>query len=212
MPLQNRVTPRGEIIATPARGRLMGNRGGRLHTPDRELTRRRWASRAWICCLLEFKARHRKVMAPDSYTELFFLDEATALAAGHRPCFECRREDAVRFATRFAKAVLKDGKHASERASAGRMDTILHSERHASSPHRKQLVADIMTLPAGVFIESNTTAMLHHGDGRCSTWAPDGYAKPQQVDGVVRLLTPPSIVAVIAAGYRPAVHESASLA
>jgi len=90
MPLQNRVSPFGELITTSARGLFMGNRGGRFHTADRTLTSRRWASRQWICCRLQFKQRHRKVWG-DSYTELFFLDEVTALAAGHRPCFECRR-------------------------------------------------------------------------------------------------------------------------
>ena len=90
MPLQNRVTPEGEIIATAARGTMMGNRGGCLHRPDKTLGRRRWVTRQWICCELRFRGRHRVVMTPGQYTELFFLDEATALAAGHRPCFECR--------------------------------------------------------------------------------------------------------------------------
>ena len=98
MPLQNRVTPEGEIIATPHRGLMMGNRGGCFHLPDRTLGARRWATRQWIACVLEFKGRHRAaMMQPNRYTELFFLDEATALAAGHRPCFECRRRDAERF-------------------------------------------------------------------------------------------------------------------
>ncbi|MEL6871445.1 MAG: hypothetical protein AAFO62_01345, partial [Pseudomonadota bacterium] len=87
------MRPDGEIVAIPERGTVMGNRGGRIHTPDKTLSRRRWASRHWICCVLEFRGRHREVMAPRSYTELFFLDEATAFAAGHRPCFECRRAD-----------------------------------------------------------------------------------------------------------------------
>ena len=103
MPLQNRVRPDGEIIATPHRGLLLGNRGGAFHLPDRTLGTRRWASRQWIACVLEFKGRHRAaMMQPNRYTELFFLDEATALAAGHRPCFECRRRDAERFAALWA--------------------------------------------------------------------------------------------------------------
>src|SRR5438067_5654207 len=101
MPMQNRITPLGEIVAVPFRGLFMGNRGGRLHRDDRSLSGRRWVSRAWICCVLEFKGRHRAVWG-DSYTELFFLDEPTALAAGHRPCFECRRRDAMRFAECWA--------------------------------------------------------------------------------------------------------------
>ena len=104
MPLQNRVTPEGEIIATPHRGLMMGNRGGCFHLPDRTLGSRRWATRQWIACVLEFKGRHRQaMMQPNRYTELFFLDEATALAAGHRPCFECRRRDAERFAALWAE-------------------------------------------------------------------------------------------------------------
>jgi len=103
MPLPNRVTPSGDLIATPARGTLFGNRGGRFHTDARTLTARRWASRRWICCVLDFKGRQRDVWGR-FYTELFFLDEPTALAAGHRPCFECRRNDAEAFAEGWRKA------------------------------------------------------------------------------------------------------------
>ena len=104
MPLASRVDPFGNLFASPARGLLMGNRGGRIHEDERRLGRRRWASRAWICCRLDFKGRRRRVWG-DSYTELFFLDEVTALAAGHRPCFECRRRDAEAFARAIAPAV-----------------------------------------------------------------------------------------------------------
>ena len=103
MPLQNRVDPFGELFATPSRGLFMGNRGGRIHTDDRKLTKRRWASRQWICCVLDFKSRQRDVWGR-YYTELFFLDEVTALAAGHRPCFECRRKDAEAFASAWQQA------------------------------------------------------------------------------------------------------------
>ena len=102
MPLQNRVSPFGELFAASARGTLLGNRGGRIHRDDRTLGKRRFASRQWICCVLEFKGRRRKVWG-DSYTELFFLDEPTALAAGHRPCFECRRAEARAFADAWAR-------------------------------------------------------------------------------------------------------------
>ena len=101
MPLPNRVSPFGELIATLARGTLMGNRGGKFHRDDRKLTNRRWASRQWICCVLDFKGRQREVWGR-YYTELFFLDEVTAFAAGHRPCFECRRKEAERFARLFS--------------------------------------------------------------------------------------------------------------
>jgi hypothetical protein len=100
-PLPNRIDPFGHLFATAARGLFLGNRGGRFHRDDRTLGVRRWVSRSWICCCLEFKGRHRNVWGA-GYTELFFLDEPTALAAGHRPCFECRRKDAQAFAVAFA--------------------------------------------------------------------------------------------------------------
>ena len=129
MPLQNRVRPDGEIEAVRARGTMMGNRGGCFHREDKTLKPRRWSSRQWICCVLSFKARRRRVFSPGLYTELFFLDEATALAAGHRPCFECRRADAVRFAATWAEAHALE---ASPRASD--IDAVLHAERIASAP------------------------------------------------------------------------------
>src|SRR6202012_4861601 len=123
MPLQNRVTPFGDICVSPARGLFMGNRGGRFHSDAKALTTRRWASRQWICCLLEFKARQPDVWGR-SYTELFFLDEPVALAAGHRPCFECRRQDAAAFAEKWREGF---GLRAPPRAGA--MDEVLHAER-----------------------------------------------------------------------------------
>ena len=123
MPLQNRVTPFGELVAVPARGTLFGNRGGRFHTDARTLTARRWASRQWICCVLDFKGRQRDVWGR-FYTELFFLDEPTALAAGHRPCFECRRKDAEAFAEYWRAA-----RRLRRRPYAFEMDEVLHGER-----------------------------------------------------------------------------------
>src|ERR1700729_3026214 len=123
MPLQNRVNPLGELFASPARGTLFGNRGGRFHTDTRTLTRRRWASRQWICCVLDFKNRQRDVWGR-YYTELFFLDEVTALAAGHRPCFECRRKDAEAFAGAWQQAFKLP-----QRPRADVMDLVLHAER-----------------------------------------------------------------------------------
>src|SRR3982750_3317937 len=114
MTLQNRVNPFGELIAAPSRGTLFGNRGGRFHRDDHTPGTRRWASRQWICCVLDFKGRHRQVWGR-GYTELFFLDEVTALAAGHRPCFECRRADAKTFAACWQRAAnLKAPPHAPE--------------------------------------------------------------------------------------------------
>src|SRR5690606_16396719 len=117
-PLQNRVAPDGSLNAVAARGTLMGNRGGRLHRADGTLGRARWRSRAWIACLTEFRGRHRAVWG-ESYSEIFFLDEATALAAGHRPCFECRRAEALAFAAAWGEPAPR----------AGEMDAVLHAER-----------------------------------------------------------------------------------
>src|SRR5690348_12070398 len=141
-PLQNRVDPFGELFADPARGTLMGNRGGRFHTEARTLTARRWASRQWICCVLNFKNRRRDVWGR-FYTELFFLDEPTALAAGHRPCFECRRGDAVAFAECWREA---GGFGA--RPSADQMDEVLHHERLRGRAKRLHRAA-IAALPDG---------------------------------------------------------------
>src|SRR5436190_2485324 len=145
MPLQNRVDPFGELFADPARGTLFGNRGGRIHTDDRRLTRRRWASRQWICCVLKFKGRQRDVWGR-YYTELFFLDEVTALAAGHRPCFECRRKNAEAFAhfwpgTRKRKT----------RARAQDMDVVLQAERLDGRGKRRHRLP-IEDLPDGTAI------------------------------------------------------------
>ena len=144
MPLQNRVLPDGEIVAIRARGTMMGTRGGRIHDPEtRTLLSRRWTSKAWICCVTDFKGRHRPVMGR-SYTELFFLDEVTALAAGHRPCFECRRKDAIRFAEFFAEPQGWTG-----RAQAAEMDNILHGQRLAP-PARIDVDDALARCPDGV--------------------------------------------------------------
>ena len=136
MPLQNRVDPFGELFADAARGTMFGNRGGRFHTDDRTLTQRRWVSRTWICCVLAFKNRQREVWGR-SYTELFFLDEVTALAAGHRPCFECRRKDAEVFADLWART-----RGLPVRALAPDMDKVLQLERlngHAKRLHHRRI-------------------------------------------------------------------------
>ena len=200
MPLPNRVDPSGELIAAAARGTLMGNRGGRFHTDDKKLTVRRWASRQWICCVLDFKNRHRTVFG-DGYTELFFLDEVTAFAAGHRPCFECRRKDAERFAALFSAR--------KERARAPAMDAVLHAERldgKSKRLHRRK----IDTLPDGAMVALDGEAFAVRGD-RLLRWTPFGYdethRRPRGID--IAVLTPPSIVAVLKCGYRLLWHPSA---
>src|SRR5882757_774879 len=142
MPLQNRVDPFGELFATPARGLFFGNRGGRIHTDAKTLTKRRWASRQWICCVLDFKNRQRDVWGR-YYTELFFLDEATALAAGHRPCFECRRKDAEAFAGAWQQAF-----KLRRRLRADAMDVVLQAER-LNGRGKRLFRRDIDGLPDG---------------------------------------------------------------
>ncbi|HYS48095.1 MAG TPA: hypothetical protein VEM36_04875 [Xanthobacteraceae bacterium] len=204
MPLQNRVDPFGELRAVPARGMFMGNRGGRIHRDDRTLTRRRWTSPAWICCRLAFKARHRMVWGK-SYTELFFLDEPTALSAGHRPCFECRRADARAFAAAWARA-----RHLRSAPRAHEMDLVLHAERLDGRTKRRHRGA-LDDLPDGTMIAlSGERAFAVRGD-RLLPWTPDGYGGPQPRPRkiLVEVLTPPAIVAALAAGYRPQWHPSA---
>jgi hypothetical protein len=200
MPLQNRVDPFGELFALPARGLLMGNRGGRLHDDSRKLGTRRWTSRQWICCRLDFNDRHRKVWG-DSYSELFFLDEVTAFAAGHRPCFECRRKEAESFAALFS------GKRT--RAAATAMDKALHAER-LDGKTKRLYQAEIDTLPDGAMIAAGSDAFAVRGT-RLLRWTPSGYVNSQRRPrGIeVDVLTPPSIVAVLAASYRPLWHPSA---
>ncbi len=200
MPLKNRVDPFGDLFATPARGTLMGNRGGRIHDAHKQLGTRRWASKQWICCQLDFKDRHRKVWG-DGYTELFFLDEVTAFAAGHRPCFECRRRDAEQFARLFSGVP--------HRASAPAMDKVLHAERldrKAKRTHQR----DIDTLPDGAMVVLDGTAFAVRGD-KLLRWTPSGYAETASRPRVIPVgaLTPPSILAVLERGYRPLWHASA---
>jgi hypothetical protein len=191
-PLQNRVDPYGAPVAVNARGALMGNRGGRFHRPDRTLGRRRWASRQWISCLCAFQGRHRTVWG-DSYTELFFLDEPTALAAGHRPCFLCRRADAEAFRQAFAAA----------RPSAPQMDAVLHRERLAALPGR-DVERPLAGLPDGAMIEWNGRPHAVRG-AALLPWSFFGYGapEPRPAEAKARLLTPPAIVEALRAGYSP---------
>ena len=200
MPLQNRIDPFGNLFASPARGLLMGNRGGRLHDTRRKLGARRWASRQWICCRLKFNDRHRKVWG-EGYSELFFLDEVTALAAGHRPCFECRRRDAEHFAALFAAK--------KKRATAAVMDAVLHGERldrHAKRMHRRSFDE----LPDGAMVAMGGDAFAVRGE-RLLRWTPSGYAeaRPRPRGGQVDMLTLPSVLAVLSRGYVPLWHPSA---
>ena len=203
MPLQNRVDPFGELNALAARGLLFGNRGGRFHTDAKTLTKRRWASRQWICCVLDFKGRQRDVWGR-YYTELFFLDEPTALAAGHRPCFECRRKDAEAFAEAWRKA-----KRLGTRPYAGQMDEVLHRERLAGRAKRLHRRA-IDELPDGSFVVFDGAAFAVRA-AELLRWTPDGYsARKRRPRGIIAdVLTPPSILTVLSTGYCPRWHTTA---
>ncbi len=206
MALQNRVTPAGEIVADPARGLFMGNRGI-LHDDAKRLGRARWRHRNWITCLLDFKGRRRKIMSPRRYTELFFLDEAVALAAGHRPCAECRRD---RYRT-FLVAWTAAGGHAGPSPKAPELDAALHAARLDPGTRRQRTFqAELSALPDGVFIRLEEAPLLVVG-GQVRRWTPGGYgpAVTRPSGGPVCVLTPGPVVAAIAAGYRPALHPSA---
>jgi hypothetical protein len=201
MPLQNRVLPTGEIVAISERGLFTGNRGI-IHDPTtKTLLKRRWSSHVWLTCVIEFRGRRRQVMGAHSWTELFFLDEATALAAGHRPCFYCRREDAKRF-----RAAWEKGNRVSE-VLAPDMDAALHRERFASSKKLHPLPLETEKLPDGAMVRSGEESFVIV-QGRALKWSPSGYRKVKGDIGDAKLLTPPSIVRAFAAGYRPVMHPS----
>lgn len=202
MPLQNRVTPEGHIIVDPHRGLFTGNRGI-IHDPaTRTLLKKRWSTSAWLTCVLEFRGRRREVMARRSWTELFFLDEATAFAAGHRPCFFCRRDDANRFRAAWeAGNGLKD-------VLAPEMDAMLHRERFASSKKLHPLPMKIEKLPDGTMVQDGGDSFLI-AQGRAFLWSPAGYTLAARALDHAMLLTPPSTLRAFAAGYRPLVHPSA---
>jgi len=204
MPLQNRVTPTGEIIATPHRGLFTGNRGI-IHDPaTKTLLRKRWASPAWIICVCEFRGWRRKVMGTRSWTELFFLDEATALAAGHRPCFFCRRDDANRF-----RAAWEAGNGASK-PRAAEIDAVLHRERLDRGQKRlHSLPVPVQDLPDGAMVQARDESYLVVR-GRALLWSPAGYVEaPDSIDDAM-LLTPPSTLRTLQAGYRAVLHPSAN--
>jgi hypothetical protein len=186
MTLQNRVDPWGDLHATPERGTMMGNRGGKFHRPDQSLGKRRWASTHWICCDMHFKNMKHEAMG-QGYTSLFFLDEVTALSAGHRPCFFCRRKD--------AKAFLAERR-------VGEFDMQLHAERLA--PRRAGEIVE----GAMIEHEGQAYAVKKHNLLR---WSFAGYtsAMPRAHVASAIVLTPPSIIVILQNGYEPRWHESA---
>jgi len=206
MPIQNRITPFGTLIATPARGMFMGNRGV-LHNAKGELTGKQWSHQAWIICALEYKGARRELMQPGCYTELFFLDEATALAAGHRPCALCRPKE---FKV-FKAAWLKGNEHfgLNGNPGIGKIDAILHQERVSTNGRRVTFETTAGDLPNGVFVmrpDLPETCFLYW-DGMLLPWSPQGYGEKKLLkpDARLTVLTPQSIVNSFRAGYTPRV-------
>lgn len=198
--LQNRVNPLGDIIKTAARGSWMGNRGI-LHNDQQEVLRP-FKSKAWITCKLKFKERKRQVMAPHRYTELFFLDEATSFAAGHRPCFECRREDYHKFKSLWLKG--NPEYHFDEKTSIKKIDAILHNERINRGRSKVTYGENISSIPDGTFILIENNAYLVF-DKKIYLWSPFGYDKGISLPNKnkVAVLTPKTIVNTFRAGYIP---------
>lgn len=201
MPLQNRVTPLGDMVADPHRGLFTGNRGI-IHDPaTKTLLKKRWSNPAWLICLCEFRGRRREVMGGRSWTELFFLDEATALAAGHRPCFYCRRDDANRFRAAWEAGNGVPGVRAKD------IDAVLHRERLDRG--RKRLhPMPLHELPDGAMVQASGESYAIVG-GRALLWSIAGYRKTEAVIGDAMLVTPPSTVRALASGFRPVLHPSA---
>lgn len=202
MPLQNRVLPTGQIVAIPARGTLTGNRGI-LHGPGRILGKSRWTHKAWICCVLDWQDRKRVVMSGRNWTELFFLDEAVAFAAGHRPCGYCRRTDYNRFVTAWGKTT---GTH----PKAGQMDKALHPDRVRRDRSQVTYSDDFARLPRGTFVRWHGQPHLVT-DHLLYPYMPNGYAAalPRPRCGKVVVLTPEPTVKTLQAGYIPSIHHSA---
>ena len=215
MPRQNRVTPTGEIIATPARGLFFGNRGC-LHNVRGEI-RRAFRGERWILCQLDFKGRKRKLLQPGRYTELFFLDEATALAAGHRPCAECMHSRYTHFLATWAAGNPGQG---GEPLRAPILDAELQRQRIDAQGKQRTWRSALHTLPAGVIVRRDAASFceLWHGK-RLLRWTPYGYTDPWRpsvshcvshcVSQNVDVLTPRASVSALASGYDPVLHATA---
>lgn len=199
-PRPNRVTPFGDLEATPARGTLMGNRGD-LHGPDGAI-RRHHVGKAWICCTLAERNGRRVVFdTKGHYTPLFFLDEAMAFAAGHRPCAECRRADFLRFKRHFNRAT---GRPDDQFVPAREIDALLHRER-LDGKTKRLYRANVADLPDGSFFTTATAAQtpLLLWQGKAYPWSHQGYGAPFTLPNRAELtvLTPPTLVGVLRAGY-----------
>ncbi|MCD6075085.1 MAG: hypothetical protein K0Q70_1968 [Rhodospirillales bacterium] len=201
MPLQNRVTPFGEIIATPARGTMMGNRGV-LHDEHKQLGRARWKHNNWVNCVLSFHGRRRTLMTPNRYTELFFLDEAVALAAGHRPCGECRRERYRAYMDLWAAHCADLGP-----ATPKEVDRVLQRTRiDPETKGQRRYEAALDALPDGTFVALGDTAFVVQRD-RLLPYNPTGYGPALERPGgtTITVLTPEPTVRILGAGYQAAI-------
>jgi hypothetical protein len=204
MPRQNRVTPLGEIVALPQRGRWMGNRGGCLHDNAGRLGKSRWKTRAWLICRLQFKGWHREVMRPGRYTELFFLDEATALAAGHRPCALCRRDAFDHYRDCVASAF------GGVRPGAPELDRRLHAERLDGLAQRRG-IAKLRDLPDGAMVvPPGSTEPWLVWRGALHRWTPSGYAGTMAATPAmpVAVLTPALSRLALSRDYAPQIDGS----
>lgn len=212
--LQNRADPSGALHAVAARGLFTGNRGV-IHDPEtKRLSGRRWSTPAWISCSLSYKGYRRDVWgrnAPNDgvgWTELFFLDEVTALAAGHRPCFTCRRDDANRFRAAWVAGDAGE-------ASATGMNSVLHAQRSLSrrAPPETLSAADLASLPDGAMVSFAGRFHALKG-GRALPWSFNGYGAPQSLldiaGGSVTLVSPRAVTAALTCGYRPLWHDTAA--
>ena len=205
MPLPNRVDPFGAIHAVPDRGLFMGNRGGCIHTLDQALKPRHWTSQRWIICVLDFKGRKRPLMQPGLYTELFFLDEATALAGGHRPCYECRRPDAFAF-----RAALDRAGRVSASEPVSHVDALIAGEIQSVMKDKcARETVDPASLPDGAFFTLGGKAFLKR-ENMARAWSFGGYATPVPLPARALRLTPRATCAALDAGYRPLLHPSAT--
>lgn len=207
MPLQNRVDPWGQLQAVSTRGALLGNRGI-IHNEKKQIVAQ-WRSKAWITCQSQFKGRKSPVFAPDAYSQLFFVDEATAFAAGHRPCAECRRD---RY-NEFKSAWIQSNREMieTENPTAIEIDKVLHSERVFEAKRKRTFEAQLGTLPQGTFIELERKALLLWR-GKLFEWSFDGYTRSNLLlspSRSVAVLTPRSVVRMFASGFTPQVHVSA---
>ena len=206
MPLQNRVTPSGQLQAVSARGAWLGNRGI-LHDENKKIVAP-WRHKAWVTCKLDFPGRHRAIFSPNNYSELFFLDEATAFSAGHRPCAECRKDRYNEFKAAWCAA---NPEVAGSKPPITQIDKKLHSERAIRGGNKVTYDEQFKNIPPGTFIDFEDAPHLFWL-GQLYPWSHHGYGQPHSAPPEsmqVRVLTPASIVATFRHGFKPQVHESA---